>query len=112
MSPTRPRRPCGHPLCPAHAVPGASRCAAHIRDRWAGRGNSQARGYGAAWRKIRARVLERDGHTCRRCGQVANQVDHVVPKHKGGSDDEANLVSLCRRCHDKKTGREGRLAAQ
>jgi 5-methylcytosine-specific restriction endonuclease McrA len=44
------------------------------------------------------------------CGEPAQQVDHIVPKHRGGTDDSSNLTSLCRWCHDKKTGREGRLS--
>jgi 5-methylcytosine-specific restriction enzyme A len=59
---------------------------------------------------LRAKILERDGYVCTSCGQPATQVDHIVSKHKGGSDDPSNLASLCRRCHDAKTGREGRLA--
>jgi 5-methylcytosine-specific restriction enzyme A len=111
MTPMRPPSPCLHPSgCPAHAVPGTGRCEAHKRDRWSGRGSVTARGYGHAWRKIRARVRERDRHTCTSCGGPASQVDHVIAKHRGGTDDEANLTSLCRRCHDTKSGREGQAA--
>lgn len=34
---------------------------------------------------------------------AAIEVDHVVPLFKGGADDESNLQSLCRECHDTKT---------
>ncbi len=54
------------------------------------------------WRNARARVLERDGHRCRYCGERATHVDHVVPLARGGGDHEANLVASCARCNLKK----------
>jgi len=50
------------------------------------------------WPAIRARILERDGHSCmwvdngRRCGAPANQVDHV---QRGDNHDDLNLRALC-----------------
>jgi len=32
-----------------------------------------------------------------------DEVDHVVPLHKGGEDNERNLQTLCKRHHDAKT---------
>jgi 5-methylcytosine-specific restriction protein A len=61
---------------------------------------------------LRERILARDAHTCTSCGAPASQVDHIVPKYRNGDDDQANLTSLCRRCHDRKTGREGRMSQQ
>lgn len=45
---------------------------------------------------------------CRQAGRVtpATQVDHVVPKAEGGTDDEGNLQAICPACHRAKTGRE------
>jgi 5-methylcytosine-specific restriction endonuclease McrA len=31
------------------------------------------------------------------------EVDHVIPLHKGGKDDESNFQTLCVMCHDRKT---------
>ena len=25
---------------------------------------------------------------------------HIIPRHKGGSNDERNLITLCKHCHD------------
>lgn len=57
------------------------------------------------WRKIRERVLTRDGYVCQYCGKVANTVDHIVPRRLGGDDSMDNLVASCRRCNSRKGGR-------
>ena len=84
---------------------------------WGGRTRSTAaqRGYGPDWKKLRAEILERDFGLCQihlRDGHevLATHVDHIVPKHRGGSDDPDNLESLCVACHRMKTAREGRAA--
>ena len=69
------------------------------------------RGYGAAWDRLRREILERDRHLCQPCRKrdvitTATQVDHVKPKAKGGTDDPANLQSICTPCHTAKTTRE------
>ena len=66
------------------------------------------RGYGTAWNKLRHRILERDKRLCRACWRkglitVATHVDHIVPKARGGGDEETNLQSLCEPCHSLKT---------
>lgn len=70
-----------------------------------------ARGYGAAWVKARDAALKRDGHLCQPCLMAgrptpAKQVDHITPRAQGGTDDLDNLQSICRDCHNAKTGRE------
>lgn len=71
------------------------------------------RGYGTAWDKLRARILERDGYQCQECKRqgrltAAREVDHIEPREDGGGDDPANLQSLCKPCHATKTSRERR----
>lgn len=56
-------------------------------------------------------VLTRDDHLCQACLSrdrvtPANQVDHIVPRAKGGTDDMDNLQSLCKPCHDAKSKTE------
>lgn len=68
------------------------------------------RGYGAAWDKLRRRVLIRDKHLCQPCLRVqrvtpATEVHHIQAKADGGSDDPENLVSICHPCH-LEAGRE------
>ena len=57
------------------------------------------------WRKIRQRILQRDGHTCQHCGMDGNSVDHIVPRSAGGGDNEWNLQTLCTPCNSAKGGR-------
>lgn len=40
--------------------------------------------------------------------QAAVEVDHVVPLHLGGKEDDANLQGLCRACHAAKSADESR----
>lgn len=79
------------------------------RKSWDHRGKTrQQRGYGAAWDRLRKRILARDRYLCQPClrkGRVrqATAVDHVHPKANGGTDDEANLQAICDPCHDEKS---------
>lgn len=40
------------------------------------------------------------------CGRPTDEVDHILPKSQGGTDDRMNLQGLCRHCHSAKTMRE------
>lgn len=60
----------------------------------------------SAWRKIRERILIRDGYTCQWCGAEANTVDHVIERSQGGSDHEDNLIAACNRCNYGRVGRK------
>lgn len=52
---------------------------------------------------IKYRVLTRARRRCECCGaleeQRALEVDHIIPKNLGGSDDISNLQGLCFRCN-------------
>ena len=70
----------------------------------------QSRGYGRAWELKREQILRRDNYLCQ-CKQckaeqritAANEVDHIVPKAKGGTDDASNLQAINRECHERKS---------
>lgn len=59
--------------------------------------------------KVRYEVLKRDRFTCTYCGghppDVLLEVDHVIPKAAGGSDDMENLVTACWDCNRGKGDR-------
>lgn len=58
--------------------------------------------YGFASRK--EAVRHRDNYTCQICKakgkNVALEVHHIIFKSQGGTDDEDNLVTLCKKCHN------------
>ena len=37
---------------------------------------------------------------------LALELDHIIPLHKGGRDDETNLQGLCVECHKGKTAQD------
>ena len=47
-------------------------------------------------------VFIRDGHVCQYCGRTAENVDHVLPRSRGGGHEWENVVAACRRCNSKK----------
>jgi 5-methylcytosine-specific restriction protein A len=71
------------------------------------RESAAARGYGHRWRKLRLMHL-RAHPMCQHpgCEKAASDVDHVVPRARGGDDRDANLQSLCHAHHSEKTARE------
>lgn len=86
------------------------------RGTWGGDDNPQWQGgidtadhYGPAWNRQRRRALERDDHTCQRCGVNADkmaappEVHHKEPVRTFDDPTDAhtlsNLVTLCRPCH-------------
>ena len=70
------------------------------------RGNSNSRGYGARWRRLRKLVLNRDP-ICKDCNVApSTDADHIVAKRDGGRDTMDNLQGLCHECHSAKTATE------
>ena len=56
--------------------------------------------------KQRRRVFERNAYRCVNCGGYDDlTIDHIVALTNGGSDDDANLQTLCRRCNSSKGNR-------
>lgn len=58
-------------------------------------------------KQTRVLVLQRDGYRCRFCGTTSEegrlQVDHVMPKARGGADTLDNLATLCEDCNAGKS---------
>lgn len=50
-------------------------------------------------------VFIRDEHTCQYCGVPAENVDHVLPRSRGGAHEWENVVAACRRCNSRKKDR-------
>ena len=107
----KPKTPCAQAGCAALCY---SRYCDACRRRWdrhhdRDRGNSSKRGYGAKWRKLREYVLQRHP-VCQvpDCTVAATDVDHIVTRRRGGTDDLKNLQALCHPHHSEKTAREDR----
>jgi 5-methylcytosine-specific restriction protein A len=61
---------------------------------------------GGTWTRI-AKQHKAIHVQCAKCGAIADlETDHIVPLHKGGTNDWRNLQSLCRQCHAIKTAAE------
>ncbi len=61
---------------------------------------------GTTLRLSRRNVYLRDDHTCQYCGRQLESaelnLDHVMPRARGGSATWENLVTSCRRCNFEK----------
>jgi ATP adenylyltransferase len=59
---------------------------------------------------LRYKILSRAKFRCELCGISADkkslEVDHIIPRNKGGLDDESNLQSLCYSCNAMKRDRD------
>ena len=99
-----PYRHCLEPRCPEPAV-SRGRCRTHARERERATHPNKRLYNSARWRHTRRRQLHRQP-LCK-CGAIAVDVDHVQPIEQGGDPwNPANLQSLCRPCHGRKTRSE------
>lgn len=53
----------------------------------------------------RRAVFARDEHLCQYCGSPAENLDHVLPRSRGGTHTWENVVAACRRCNTRKGDR-------
>lgn len=99
---------CSYPGCHS-LIRNGSRCALHATAYDKQRPSSTKRGYDRKWREKRDAFLQKHPWCCDPYGVhwhgnvQATQVDHVVPKKDGGSDDEENLQGFCDSCYSRKT---------
>lgn len=63
--------------------------------------------YPADWKERAQRIKERDKHCCQFCGSNSQlDVHHIVYLSNWGTNQQSNLVTLCRPCHEAEHGRE------
>lgn len=53
----------------------------------------------------RRSILHRDRNRCGYCGDLANTIDHIFPRSRGGLDTWDNLISACFACNQRKRNR-------
>ena len=123
--PSRAQRPCAaHPWNLISDSAGCPDCVAQpvlerprMRDN---RPNATKRGYGFdEWKKkVRDPFIAKhpycaDPFHIHPGKQIkAIIVDHKIPRKQGGTDANSNLQSLCHKCHNFKTARDGSRHAQ
>lgn len=71
--------------------------------------NNYIPGWLTKWNILRFHTFKKDNFTCRYCGRspikdlkVVLHCDHLIPKSKGGTDDNDNLVTSCKDCNSGK----------
>lgn len=72
--------------------------------------------YGSeAWKRMRTRVLRRDGYRCQICKRYGRMTPAIEVHHIKHADeypelamDPANMISLCRACHNAQHPEKGR----
>ena len=108
--PRKFNKPCAVPGCPNLCEPGQTYCAKHKTRETVNynkhiRPEDPNKRYGWRWKKIRDRYAA--AHPlCEEClkeGKITpmDEVHHILPINRGGTDEETNLMSLCHSCHEK-----------
>lgn len=105
--PHKPLKPCKYPGCPN--LTDVSYCEEHkglvAKDynRYS-RSFDHGKKYGQVWKRICDRYAK-ELPLCERClkeGRITpmNEVHHIIPVNRGGNE-ESNLMSVCKSCHNK-----------
>lgn len=91
-----------------------TRCKARLEDYIQKRGDNifahRRKSSGYISGTIRYEILKRSKFHCELCGISADrkalEVDHIIPRNNGGSDDPSNLQALCYSCNAMKRDRD------
>lgn len=112
--PHKPMHPCSYPGCPnltherycdVHKREENKRYETYDRDEFA------KKSYGHTWEKIRKRYVSTHP-ICEMCFKEGiitpvEHVHHIIPLREGGTNDDDNLMSLCKSCHSKEHAKRG-----
>lgn len=63
--------------------------------------------YPSNWETVAAGIRKRDGYECKACGKgdAELHVHHIIYLSNFGTNQQSNLVTLCRACHEKEHDR-------
>ncbi len=58
--------------------------------------------YPKEWADVAHRVRHRDGYKCKSCGVINTTLDvhHIIYLSNHGTNQQSNLITLCRKCHE------------
>ena len=108
--PVKNKKPCGYVGCPELVEIGTQYCAKHQAKVYADydkyeRTEERKERYQGSWKSIRIRFIK-EHPFCDICFQngimtPAVLVHHRKPLAEGGTNDPANLQSLCKPCHSR-----------
>lgn len=112
--PFKPKRPCSQTGCPKltdgrfceeHAKEEAKRYERCQRD------PAMKKRYNRTWKRIRDRYIK-EYSLCGRCQKAgkfipSEEVHHIIPLSRGGTNDTENPTALCSSCHSQITARGG-----
>lgn len=54
-------------------------------------------------KELRSFIFSKTKGRCSYCGAKAEEIDHIVPRAKGGTNSIYNLAASCRACNEKKS---------
>jgi ATP adenylyltransferase len=87
-----------------------NKLAAFIEKRGAAPWQHRTKSSGHVPGSLRYDIFRRAKGRCEACGVSAEEraleVDHIIPRNKGGTDDPSNLQALCYRCNAQKRDRD------
>jgi len=101
---------CGNEATFDKNIYGLPFCKFECQKKWIHSTKSQRRGqsfldYGPNWTlELREFVRSRDNYTCQKCGEQSDKtldVHHKVPYRISKNNSLNNLISLCKRCHNR-----------
>jgi 5-methylcytosine-specific restriction protein A len=106
--PHKPKKPCSYPGCPN--LTDETYCEVHknmVAKQYNKfqRSPDHAKKYGRGWKRIRDRYVK--AHPlCERClaeGRMTpvEEVHHILSVNRGGTNEDVNLMSVCKSCHNK-----------
>ena len=114
--PYKPKRPCAMTGCGLLAENGKQYCLKHQQesdrryDQYQ-RNDDHGHRYGRAWKRIRDRYVRAHPlcEECKKQGKLTptEEVHHILPLSKGGTNAASNLMALCKSCHSKITAESG-----
>jgi ATP adenylyltransferase len=86
------------------------RLAAYLEERGKAPWQHRKKSSGYISGSLRYDIIQRAKGRCEACGisaeERALEVDHIIPRNKGGTDDRSNLQALCYLCNAQKRDRD------